>query len=84
METLVKLGADVNAADDDGYSALIRAGINGHTSTVQALVGCKANVHATNNSGASAIVWAERRGHWATVEALVKLGAERPLTGYQS
>ena len=84
VETLVKLGADVNAVDDDGYSALIRAGKNGHTSTVQALVGCKANVHATNNSGTSAIVWAERRGHRATVEALVKLGAERPLTGYQS
>jgi len=39
VAVLIGLGADVEAVDADGMTALMRAAINGHTDTVNALAG---------------------------------------------
>jgi ankyrin repeat protein len=65
------LGVDVDAADEDGWTALMRAAKNGHTATVNALAGThNANVEAVNWLGYTALMRAAQNGHTDTVNAL--------------
>ncbi len=65
------LGVDVDAADADGYTALMCAARHGHTDTVNALAGThNANVHAADRSGTTALMFAAGKGHTATVNSL--------------
>jgi hypothetical protein len=50
VRALVGLGADVEAADTDGWQALHHAAENGHESTVRALVELGADVNAAGNT----------------------------------
>jgi hypothetical protein len=54
IHALVKKGADVNARDVDGWTALMRAAEQGQVKKVQALMAQEADVHLKNNSGKSA------------------------------
>ena len=55
-------GADVNARNNGGQTALILAVIFGHTELVQLLVKSGANPHLRDNLGLDAVEWAQRRG----------------------
>ena len=55
---------------------MMRAAMNGHTATVNALAGTyNANVDAVNGGGWTALMWAAKNGHTDTVKALRRHGA---------
>ena len=54
MRALLAAGADVNAATDEGDTALIRASFSSHFNVVRALLDAGANQHLANSSGNTA------------------------------
>ena len=54
-------GADVNAATDDGYTALIYAAYSGHAKIVKELIERGADIDATNNYGSTALIYAAHK-----------------------
>ena len=75
VQALLANGAEVNAKDNNGASALILASRNGHRDVVQALLANGAEVNAKDNDGATALILASRNGHHDVVALFVK-GAE--------
>src|SRR5215212_8570733 len=77
VRTLLKQGADVNAAQGDGMTALHWAAREGDGETVQMLIFAGANVRAkTRLGGYTPLLLASELGHAAVIEALVKAGAD--------
>jgi len=60
-------GADMNAADDNGYTALMFAAANGHESVVKFLLEIGANRSLVTGKGSTARQLADRRGHMQVV-----------------
>lgn len=75
VKALLAQGADVNAKDKDGFTALIRAAGNGHTETVKALLAADANVNV-KTKGITALKIAKLYGHEEIVLMLKKAGAK--------
>ena len=77
VRTLLKSGADVNAAEGDGMTALHWAARSGDAELIQILVSAGANVRATTRLGAyTPLMMAAQAGHSAAVAALLAGGAE--------
>ena len=69
-------GADVDAADENGYTAVIWASNGGHLECVKYLVGEKgADVDTASKDGATAVMIASKAGHLEVVEYLKSKGA---------
>ena len=51
VERLLKAGADVNAKNNDGWTALMKASENGRKEVVEMLINAGADVNAKNNDG---------------------------------
>ena len=67
-------GLDVNAAGNDGRSALMRAAFEGHTETVALLATVPGlDVDAVEGDGYTALTMAARKGHTDTVAALLAI-----------
>jgi hypothetical protein len=63
--------ANVEAVDENGWTALMIAAYDGKIATVNALAGThNANVNATGESNETALMCAAKEGHTATVNAL--------------
>jgi ankyrin repeat protein len=75
VSALITAGANVNAVDEFGYTALINAAQNGHTATVSALITGGADINAVNQNGVTALMYAAQDGHTTTVQALITAGA---------
>ncbi len=76
INELIDMGADVNAEDDSGYTALMEASFNGHLDVVELLIKNGADVNETNNHGATALMWASAYNHIEIVKCLVKNNAD--------
>ncbi len=76
IQLLLDAGADVNATDDDGETALIAAARGGHTEAAQILLDAGADVNATDIQEQTALITAAQWGHTETVQALLVAGAE--------
>lgn len=81
VRALLKAGADVNAAEGDGTTALHWAARSGDADLVQMLVSAGANVRATTRLGAyTPLMMAAQAGHSAAVAALLAGGADVEAT----
>ena len=69
-KNLIKAGADVNAKDNMGWTALHWAAENGHTEIVNLLLVNKAPIDA-NYDGVTALHWAVENGHTEIVNLLL-------------
>ena len=76
IKKLLDKGADVNAKDKDGETALMAAALRGHTEIVQFLLNKGADVNAKRNDGTTALMAAAREGHTETVRILKQAGGK--------
>ena len=72
----IKNDANVNAKDNDGYTALIMAVVDGHTETAELLLKHGADVNAEDNRGFTVLMIAVLRGHEETTKLLRSYGAK--------
>ena len=73
---LLELGADVDAANYNGTTALMIAALNGHTEIVAALLSCeRIDVNAANSNGSTALIFAAQNGYTEIVARLLDRGA---------
>ncbi|MBI4823896.1 MAG: ankyrin repeat domain-containing protein [Nitrospirae bacterium] len=70
VKSLLQHGADVNAKDNNGNTALMYAAVGGHTEIVQTLLNKGANVNAKNNFGNTALIYAVKNGRTEIVSLL--------------
>ena len=75
---LIDAGADINAKDEAGSTALMVASEYGRTEIVKLLIAAGADVNAKNELGWTALMWASRHGHTETVKLLIDAGAGDP------
>lgn len=71
MRTLVELGADVNMANECGYTALMFAAMTGREACVRALIKLRADVNKANKDGGTALMLAETGG-FAAIAAMIR------------
>jgi ankyrin repeat protein len=82
VKKLLEAGADVNAKDDYGDTALIGASKNGHTQIVKELIKEGADASAKNDNGYTALTLASMWGHIKVVRELLKAGANPNINCY--
>lgn len=71
VNSMLKLGMDVNVVDEDGRTAPMFAGFNGHTEIVKILIDRGAKIDAIDNSHRTALLFAAT-GHFPeTVKLLL-------------
>ena len=80
---LIRGGVNVNAADNEGHTALIIASTNGCTEVVQALLAHGANIYATDNRGSTALIIASKNGCTEIVK-LIKQAQEEKIEQYKT
>ena len=77
VEHLLSNGAEVNAKDNNGWTALMVAAGQGYIiKNVQVLLANGAEVNAKNNGGVTALMVATGKGHTEAVQVLLANGAE--------
>ncbi len=76
VTALIKKGADVNAKDKDGRTALIWATFYGRTEIVTALIEKGADVNAKDKDGRTALMSAADNGRTEIATALIEKGAD--------
>ena len=78
LRCLLDNGANANAADGDGITALIFAAQAGHTEIITLLLEKGASVSAANKDGTTALMEAAREGYIGIARLLIEKGA-RPF-----
>ena len=77
VKALLKNGADVNAAQGDGMTALHWAASNGDAALTQMLLSAGANIRATTRlGGITPLLMASQAGHAQVVATLLAAGAD--------
>ena len=79
VKTLISAGANVDARDADGMTALMWASVNGHDDVAELLIRIGANVNLKDNFQWTALMWASGRRYANIVGMLVSNGAELDL-----
>ena len=76
VKELLSAGADVNASDQDGETALMRAAEHGHSEIVKLLLEHGADVRTSSNFSWSALSYAVCTNHAETIELLISAGGD--------
>lgn len=83
-QLLIDNGADVNAANLDGVSAIQMAVLNEHTELVRLLIESGANLNSVSQEGFTVLDRAKHYGHEELVQLLIEHGAEPgPQTAFE-
>ncbi len=83
LRTLIGQGADVNATNKEGETALMVASLEGRLEVAKLLVEKGANVNAKDSVGANALHYAAMGGSLDVIKYLVKMGVDtRAKTEY--
>lgn len=77
---LIEAGADLDAQNSDGNTALIRSACEGRPHLTRALIGAGAALDIQNVAGYSALILARRRGNHEVAELLEAAGADPSLS----
>jgi ankyrin repeat protein len=78
---LLRAGADVDARDRHGQTALMLAAHRGHREVVEALAGAGANLNVAAKYNLTALMLAIVAGHPAVARTLVEAGADLAVRG---
>ncbi|MEQ1760016.1 MAG: ankyrin repeat domain-containing protein [Vicinamibacterales bacterium] len=81
LQELLESGADINARDDHGQTAVMIAARDGRTPTVRFLIEKGADLNATAKFNLSALMLAVINGRDAIVGILADAGADRGIRG---
>jgi len=73
---LVKAGANVNARNKAGGTALVFSASGGHFETMEFLSGAGADINAADTSGKTALIAAVERGDMQIIQALLRAGVD--------
>ena len=79
VKLLIEAGADVNAKNNDGMTALIKASSTRYYELIEALIAAGADVNAKNNDGTTALIEALSAGYSCSediAKLLVEAGAD--------
>lgn len=76
VEFLIGKGAEINAKNEPGMTALMIAAYNGQTASVKALIDGGADTNAKDKDGHTALKDVAKRGHTDVVDLLKKIGAK--------
>ncbi len=76
VKRLIDSGADPNAGDARGRSALLHSVIAGHDGAARALLRRGAHVETADADGKTALMWAADAGHMEIAALLLKRGAD--------
>jgi ankyrin repeat protein len=76
VKELVEHGADVNDKYEEGWTALMKASINGYKEIAEFLIENGAKVNQKNKWGKGALMKASEYGHKEVAEVLVEWGAD--------
>ena len=76
IERLIQEGADIEAKDKYGWTALLLAASNGHIDVIEFLIEKGADVNAKNRCGETALVYAAMNGRTKMAELLLEHGAD--------
>ena len=76
IKRLIDKGANPNASDAKGRSALLLSVIAGHDDAAEALLRRGARVETADDEGKTALMWAADAGHMDVAELLLKRGAD--------
>ena len=76
IKRLHGVGADINAFDQKGWTALMYACLEGHEKIAEYLIKMGADLNATNENGSTALMKASQKGFENIVEMLVSAKAE--------
>lgn len=79
VEMLIKAGANLNAQNRFGNTALMIALERGFDSIIQALLKARADVNIQNSAGTTALMIAAKKGNAAFVDQLIAAGARNDL-----
>jgi hypothetical protein len=78
---LIQAGADINAREADGMTALMIAAFHGHLEAVRSLIEAGADLSFEDSYGFTALDNAESQGHKAVARYLMDRGAVRSGRG---
>lgn len=76
VKILLENGADVNAHNNQGTTALTYAAVKGKAEVVEALLIAGANPNARDNDTETVLMWAAAVGHTSIIQRLLQAGAE--------
>ena len=74
LKALLEKGASVDARDENGWTAMMRAAVKGHNESMMTLLEKGADVNAGSSAGDTALIRAAQGGQIQTVKALLERG----------